>query len=97
MIFLVYLIVLVSLLAFIDTWFEIELFFLFQVIPLHLPPGDTSMERTVHMDGTKDQIEAAKKLVNEIINSEVFKGVSMCLHLWMHLFTVLCCAMVVVF
>lgn len=41
-----------------------------QVIPLHLPPGDTSTERTVHMDGTSEQIEAAKKLVNEIINSE---------------------------
>ncbi|XP_020272012.1 far upstream element-binding protein 2-like [Asparagus officinalis] len=41
-----------------------------QVIPLHLPPGDTSNERTVHMEGTNEQIEAAKKLVNEIVNSE---------------------------
>ncbi|ERN10135.1 far upstream element-binding protein 2 [Amborella trichopoda] len=39
-----------------------------QVIPLHLPPGDTSTERTVQMNGTKEQIEAAKELVNEIVN-----------------------------
>ncbi|XP_073047536.1 uncharacterized protein [Primulina eburnea] len=36
-----------------------------QVIPLHLPPGDTSKERTVQIDGTSEQIEAAKQLVNE--------------------------------
>ncbi|XP_020097549.1 far upstream element-binding protein 2 [Ananas comosus] len=41
-----------------------------QVIPLHLPPGDTSTERTVYIDGTKEQIEAGKQLVNEIVNSE---------------------------
>ncbi|XP_072983413.1 uncharacterized protein [Typha latifolia] len=39
-----------------------------QVIPLHLPPGDTSSERTVYIDGTSDQIEAAKQLVNEVIS-----------------------------
>ncbi|KAL8463862.1 hypothetical protein ACS0TY_033711 [Phlomoides rotata] len=33
-----------------------------QVIPLHLPPGDTSRERTVQIDGTSEQIEAAKLL-----------------------------------
>ncbi|KAL1833187.1 hypothetical protein ACET3Z_002838 [Daucus carota] len=41
-----------------------------QVIPLHPPPGDTSTERTLQIDGTNDQIEAAKVLVNEVINSE---------------------------
>ena len=39
-----------------------------QVIPLHLPPGDTSQERTVQIDGTSEQIEAAKQLVNEVIS-----------------------------
>ncbi|RWW85593.1 hypothetical protein BHE74_00005713 [Ensete ventricosum] len=39
-----------------------------QVIPLHLPPGDTSSERTVYIDGTTEQIEAAKQLVNEVIS-----------------------------
>ncbi|PKU82559.1 hypothetical protein MA16_Dca019588 [Dendrobium catenatum] len=42
-----------------------------QVIPLHLPPGDPSTERTVHIDGTKEQIELAKQLVNDVVNSEV--------------------------
>lgn len=42
-----------------------------QVIPLHLPPGDTSTERTVQIDGSSEQIETAKQLVNEVI-SEVF-------------------------
>ncbi|KAJ9555796.1 hypothetical protein OSB04_010410 [Centaurea solstitialis] len=39
-----------------------------QVIPLHPPPGDTSTERTVQIDGSSDQIEAAKVLVNEVIS-----------------------------
>ncbi|XP_076926204.1 uncharacterized protein LOC143589272 [Bidens hawaiensis] len=39
-----------------------------QVIPLHLPPGDTSTERTVQIDGTSEQIEAAKQMVNEVIS-----------------------------
>ncbi|PIN13248.1 K-homology type RNA binding protein [Handroanthus impetiginosus] len=39
-----------------------------QVIPLHLPPGDTSKERTVQIDGTSEQIEAAKQLVEEAIS-----------------------------
>ncbi|CAK7353040.1 unnamed protein product [Dovyalis caffra] len=37
-----------------------------QVIPLHLPPGDTSAERTVHIEGTSEQVETAKQLVNEV-------------------------------
>lgn len=41
-----------------------------QVIPLHLPPGDTSSERTIQIDGTSDQIEHAKHLVNEVISGE---------------------------
>jgi len=43
---------------------------LVQVIPLHLPAGDTSTERTVHIDGTPEQIESAKQLVIEV-TSEV--------------------------
>ncbi|KAK9072064.1 hypothetical protein SSX86_008496 [Deinandra increscens subsp. villosa] len=39
-----------------------------QVIPLHLPPGDTSTERTVQINGSAEQIEAAKQLVNEVIS-----------------------------
>ncbi|CAI0448445.1 unnamed protein product [Linum tenue] len=46
-----------------------------QVIPLHLPPGDTTSDRNVHIDGTSDQVEAAKQLVNEVI-SEVCVVVS---------------------
>lgn len=42
-----------------------------QVIPLHLPPGDPTPERTLQIDGTTDQIEHAKHLVNEIISGEV--------------------------
>lgn len=38
------------------------------MIPLHLPPGDTSTERTVQIDGTSEQIESAKQLVNEVIS-----------------------------
>ncbi|XP_028053492.1 far upstream element-binding protein 1-like [Camellia sinensis] len=37
-----------------------------QVIPLHLPPGDPSTERTLQIDGTSEQIEAAKQLVSEV-------------------------------
>nr|GEV45627.1 far upstream element-binding protein 2 [Tanacetum cinerariifolium] len=39
-----------------------------QVIPLHLPPGDTRTERTVQIDGSSEQIEAAKQLLNEVIS-----------------------------
>uniref|UniRef100_A0A9I9CZ56 K Homology domain-containing protein n=1 Tax=Cucumis melo TaxID=3656 RepID=A0A9I9CZ56_CUCME len=39
-----------------------------QVIPLHLPPGDTSTERTLQIDGSSEQIESAKQLVNEVIS-----------------------------
>ncbi|EEF45804.1 nucleic acid binding protein, putative [Ricinus communis] len=39
-----------------------------QVIPLHLPPGDTSTDRNVHIEGTSEQIELAKQLVNEAIS-----------------------------
>ncbi|CAJ1973523.1 unnamed protein product [Sphenostylis stenocarpa] len=41
-----------------------------QVIPLHLPPGDTSTERTLKIDGTSEQIESAKQLVNQVISGE---------------------------
>ena len=39
-----------------------------QIIPLHLPPGDTSTERNVHIDGLQEQIESAKELINEVIS-----------------------------
>ncbi|RYR55566.1 hypothetical protein Ahy_A06g030758 isoform B [Arachis hypogaea] len=42
-----------------------------QVIPLHLPPGDTSTERTLKVEGTPEQIESAKQLVNQVISGEV--------------------------
>ncbi|RYR55565.1 hypothetical protein Ahy_A06g030758 isoform C [Arachis hypogaea] len=49
-----------------------------QVIPLHLPPGDTSTERTLKVEGTPEQIESAKQLVNQVISGEIsenwFKG-----------------------
>ncbi|CAL0322539.1 unnamed protein product [Lupinus luteus] len=41
-----------------------------QVIPLHLPPGDTSTERTLKIEGTPEQIESAKELVNQVISGE---------------------------
>ncbi|XP_019429869.1 PREDICTED: far upstream element-binding protein 1-like isoform X2 [Lupinus angustifolius] len=41
-----------------------------QVIPLHLPPGDTSTERTLKIEGTPEQIESAKQLVNQVISGE---------------------------
>ncbi|KAE8813528.1 far upstream element-binding protein 1 [Hordeum vulgare] len=33
-----------------------------KVIPFHFPPGDTSTERTLYIDGTTEQIEIAKQL-----------------------------------
>ncbi|KAL8160584.1 hypothetical protein V2J09_002121 [Rumex salicifolius] len=39
-----------------------------QVVPLHPPPGDTSTERSVYINGTKEQIDTAKELVNEIMS-----------------------------
>ncbi|OMO66933.1 hypothetical protein CCACVL1_20926 [Corchorus capsularis] len=39
-----------------------------QVIPLHLPPGDTSTERSLHIDGTSEQIKFARQLVDEVIS-----------------------------
>ncbi|KAG5573641.1 hypothetical protein H5410_063407 [Solanum commersonii] len=46
-----------------------------QVIPLHLPPGDTSQERTVQIDGSSEQIEAAKQLVYEVISERRLMGI----------------------
>lgn len=43
----------------------------FQVIPLHLPPGDTSTERTLKIEGTSEQIDSAKQLVDSILSGEV--------------------------
>ncbi|XP_038887636.1 far upstream element-binding protein 1-like [Benincasa hispida] len=41
-----------------------------QIIPLHLPPGDTSTERSVYINGLKEQIESAKELINEVISGK---------------------------
>lgn len=53
-------------------YFYLELFLIyschFQIVPLHLPPGDTSTERSVYINGGQEQIEAAKELVNEVIS-----------------------------
>lgn len=35
---------------------------------MHLPAGDTSAERNLYIDGSVEQIEAAKQLVNEVIS-----------------------------
>ncbi|XP_047967018.1 far upstream element-binding protein 2-like [Salvia hispanica] len=48
-----------------------------QVIPLHLPPGDMSKERTVQIEGTSEQIEAAKQLVEEVTSENRMRGQSM--------------------
>ncbi|KAJ9183554.1 hypothetical protein P3X46_007393 [Hevea brasiliensis] len=48
-----------------------------QVIPLHLPPGDTATERNVHIEGTSEQIEHAKQLVNEVISENRARNQSM--------------------
>ncbi|XP_015884471.1 uncharacterized protein LOC107420113 [Ziziphus jujuba] len=48
-----------------------------QVIPLHLPPGDTSIERTLQIDGTSEQIDNAKQLVNEVISENRVRNPSM--------------------
>ncbi|KAM6559115.1 hypothetical protein CsatA_028354 [Cannabis sativa] len=41
-----------------------------QIVPLHLPPGDTSTERNVYIDGSEEQIDSAKELVNEVISGK---------------------------
>lgn len=41
-----------------------------QIIPLHLPPGDTSTERTVYINGLTEQIDSAKELINDVINGK---------------------------
>ncbi|KAG6501252.1 far upstream element-binding protein 2-like [Zingiber officinale] len=48
-----------------------------QVIPLHLPPGDTSTERTVYIDGTQEQIEIAKQLVNDVTSENRVRNPAM--------------------
>ncbi|KAF9614038.1 hypothetical protein IFM89_014838 [Coptis chinensis] len=48
------------------------------LIPLHLPPGDLSTERTVYIDGTEQQIEYAKQLVNEVISEVCLQVLVIC-------------------
>ncbi|KAF5174930.1 Far upstream element-binding protein [Thalictrum thalictroides] len=47
-----------------------------QIIPLHLPPGDTSTERTVYINGTQEQIDSAKDLVNDVIAGNRVRNLS---------------------
>ncbi|KAK9050849.1 hypothetical protein SSX86_030181 [Deinandra increscens subsp. villosa] len=44
-----------------------------QVIPTQMPHSDSSTERTLQIDGTDDQIEAAKQLVKEIIGENIME------------------------
>ncbi|XP_008795301.2 far upstream element-binding protein 1-like [Phoenix dactylifera] len=39
-----------------------------QLIPQHLPEGDSSKERTVRITGNKKQIESAKEMIKEVMN-----------------------------
>ncbi|KAI0496190.1 hypothetical protein KFK09_022497 [Dendrobium nobile] len=39
-----------------------------QLIPQHLPEGDSSRERTVRITGNKKQIESAKEMIKDVIN-----------------------------
>ncbi|KAL3746846.1 hypothetical protein ACJRO7_015744 [Eucalyptus globulus] len=48
-----------------------------QVVPLHLPPGDPAIDRNLYIDGTSEQIEAAKQLVNEVISENRMRNSSM--------------------
>jgi TRAP-type mannitol/chloroaromatic compound transport system permease small subunit len=50
--------------------------------------GDTSTERTVHIDDTQEQIEAAKQLISEV-TSEVCLLFSFCIFLFCNCFVVL--------
>ncbi|GAB4853954.1 hypothetical protein Ancab_018162 [Ancistrocladus abbreviatus] len=44
-----------------------------QVVPLHLPAGDASTERSVYINGTKDQIDSAKEFINEVVSGNRLK------------------------
>ncbi|XP_039004865.1 glutenin, high molecular weight subunit DX5-like [Hibiscus syriacus] len=48
-----------------------------QVIPLYLPPGDPSTERTLHIDGTSEQIKNARELVDEVISENRMRNPGM--------------------
>ncbi|KAK1323970.1 hypothetical protein QJS10_CPA02g00837 [Acorus calamus] len=39
-----------------------------QLIPQHLPEGDSSKERTVRVTGNKKQIDTAKEMIKEVMN-----------------------------
>ncbi|KAL6180011.1 hypothetical protein ACLB2K_046681 [Fragaria x ananassa] len=39
-----------------------------RIVPLHLPSGDKSTERSVYINGGKEQIELAKELINKVIS-----------------------------
>ena len=39
-----------------------------QLIPQHLPEGDQSKERTVHVSGDKKQNEMAREMIKEVMN-----------------------------
>nr|XP_043635753.1 far upstream element-binding protein 1-like isoform X2 [Erigeron canadensis] len=42
-----------------------------QLIPQHLPEGDQSMERTVRVTGERQQIEAAKVMIKEVMEQPI--------------------------
>lgn len=45
-----------------------------QLIPLHLPEGDTSTSRTLQLTGTTNQLESAQEMIKDIISENRFKG-----------------------
>ncbi|GLJ31062.1 hypothetical protein SUGI_0621650 [Cryptomeria japonica] len=45
-----------------------------QLIPLHLPEGDTSTSRTLQLTGNANQIEAAQEMIKDITSENRFKG-----------------------
>eukprot|EP01018_Ginkgo_biloba_P010288 Gb_17340 [translate_table: standard] len=54
-----------------------------QLIPLHLPVGDTSTERTVQVTGSKSQIEAAQEMIKELTSElTVAEGVLRLMGTW---------------
>uniref|UniRef100_A0A5B7C385 Putative far upstream element-binding protein 1-like n=1 Tax=Davidia involucrata TaxID=16924 RepID=A0A5B7C385_DAVIN len=47
-----------------------------QIIPLRLPPGDTSRERSVYINGLKEQIDSAKELIDERVSGNRLRNLS---------------------
>ncbi|KAH9322354.1 hypothetical protein KI387_016993, partial [Taxus chinensis] len=47
-----------------------------QLIPLHLPEGDTSTSRTLQLTGNRNQVEAAQEMIKDIISENRLRGPS---------------------